>query len=225
MALQLEDYALLGDTHSAALVGFDGSIDWLCLPRFDSGACFAALLGTPEHGRWLLAPAGGHRATARRYRDDTLVLETEFTTADGAVRVVDCMPVRHDGRPDVFRRVEGLSGRVGVRSEVTIRLDYGHVVPWFRRGGPAHSAFAGPDALTLDGDVAHERQGDDLVADFALGAGENAEFRLHLVDPAATSPPRTPRSGRASPRPSAGGGTGRPTAATRGRTATRWSAR
>ena len=109
MALQLEDYALLGDTHSAALVGFDGSIDWLCLPRFDSGACFAALLGTPEHGRWLLAPAGGHRATARRYRDDTLVLETEFTTADGAVRVVDCMPVRHDGRPDVFRRVEGLS--------------------------------------------------------------------------------------------------------------------
>src|SRR6187551_1374327 len=106
MALRLEDYALLGDTRSAALVGYDGSIDWLCLPRFDSGACFSALLGTPEHGRWLLA-------------------------AEGAVRVVDCMSMQHDGRSNVFRRVEGLSGRVPMRSEVTILLDYGHVVPWF----------------------------------------------------------------------------------------------
>jgi GH15 family glucan-1,4-alpha-glucosidase len=183
MALQLEDYALLGATCSAALVGFDGSIDWLCLPRFDSGACFSALLGGPEHGRWLLAPAGGHRATDRRYRRDTLVLETEFTTAEGAVRVVDCMPMQHDGRSDVFRRVEGLSGRVRVRSEVAIRLDYGHVVPWFREVGKRSSAFAGPDALTLDGDVPHGREGDDLVAEFALGAGENAEFRLTWSTP------------------------------------------
>jgi GH15 family glucan-1,4-alpha-glucosidase len=183
MALQLEDYALIADTHSAALVGYDGSIDWLCLPRFDSGACFAALLGTPEHGRWLLAPAGEHRASGRRYRDDSLVLETEFTTADGAVRVVDCMPVRHDSRPDVFRRVEGLSGRVRVRSEVTMRLDYGHVVPWFREVGKRTSAFAGPDALTLDGDVAHLREGDDVIAEFELAAGENAEFRLTWSTP------------------------------------------
>jgi GH15 family glucan-1,4-alpha-glucosidase len=183
MALQLEDYALIGDTHSAALVGYDGSIDWLCLPRFDSGACFAALLGGPEHGRWLLAPAGERRATGRRYRDDTLVLETEFTTAAGAVRVVDCMPVRSDGRPDVFRRIEGLSGRVRVRSEVTFRFDYGHVVPWFREIGKRTSAFAGPDTLTLDGDVAHVRQNDDLVADFTLHAGDHVEFRLTWSTP------------------------------------------
>ena len=183
MALQLEDYALLGDTRSAALVGYDGSIDWLCLPRFDSGACFSALLGTPEHGRWLLAPAGGHRATARRYRADTLILETEFTTAEGAVRVVDCMPMQHDGRSDVFRRRRGLSGRVPMRSEVTILLDYGHVVPWFREVGRRSSAFAGPDALTLDADVAHARKGDDLVAEFALAAGDHVEFRLTWSTP------------------------------------------
>jgi GH15 family glucan-1,4-alpha-glucosidase len=183
MALHLEDYALLGDTRSAALVGIDGSIDWLCLPRFDSGACFAALLGTPENGRWLLAPAGGHRATSRRYRDDTLVLETEFTTADGTVRVVDCMPMHGDGRSDVFRRVEGIAGRVGLHSEVTIRLDYGDVVPWFREVGRRSSAFAGPDALTLDGDVPHAREGDDLVADFRLAAGEHAEFRFTWSTP------------------------------------------
>src|SRR4029079_19585802 len=106
---------------SAGLVGYDGSIDWLCLPRFDSAASFAALLGGPEHGRWLLAPAGEFRPTGRRYRGDTLVLETELTCADGAVRVVYCMPVQLDGPSDVFRRVEGLSGRVRVRSTVTMR--------------------------------------------------------------------------------------------------------
>src|SRR3954462_4998524 len=102
VALPLEDYALIGDIQTAALVGRDGSIDWLCLPRFDSGACFAALLGTPEHGRWLLAPRGEVRSTRRRYRDGTLVLETEHETAAGAVRVVDCMPVRVRS-PDLVR--------------------------------------------------------------------------------------------------------------------------
>ena len=183
MALQLEDYALIGDTRSAGLVGYDGSIDWLCLPRFDSAASFAALLGGPEHGRWLLAPAGEFRPTGRRYRGDTLVLETEFTCADGAVRVVDCMPVQLDGPSDVFRRVEGLSGRVRVRSTVTMRLDYGQVVPWFREIGLRTSAFAGPDALTLDGDVPHAREGDDVVADFWLDAGRHAEFRLTWSTP------------------------------------------
>ena len=183
MALQLEDYALIGDTRSAGLVGYDGSIDWMCLPRFDSAACFAALLGAPEHGRWLLAPVGEHRASGRRYRDDTLVLETDFTCADGAIRVVDCMPVRNDGRSDVFRRVEGLVGRVRVRSAITMRLDYGHVVPWLREVGRRTTAFAGPDALTIDGDVAHARDGDDVVADFRLDAGEHAEFRLTWSTP------------------------------------------
>src|SRR3954466_10417621 len=100
MPLKLEDYGLIGDTHTAALVGNDGSIDWLFLPRFDTAPCLTALLGDRDHGRWLLAPAGGHRATGRRYRPDSLVLETDFTTADGTVRVVDCMPVRGE-RPDV----------------------------------------------------------------------------------------------------------------------------
>ena len=134
MPLRLEDYGLIGDTHTAALVGYDGSIDWLCLPRFDSGACFAALLGDERHGRWLLAPTGGHRATDRRYRGESLVLETNFTTADGTVRVTDCMPVRGD-RPEVSRRVECLTGRVTMRSEVVIRLDYGKVAPWIRDAG------------------------------------------------------------------------------------------
>ncbi|HEX2893963.1 MAG TPA: glycoside hydrolase family 15 protein [Marmoricola sp.] len=182
MALQLEDYGLIGDTQTAALVGYDGSIDWLCLPRFDSGACFAALLGDEGHGRWLLAPAGGHRATDRRYRENSLVLETDFTTAEGTVRVIDCMPVRAD-HPEVVRRVECLSGRVTMRSELVIRLDYGKVVPWIRDVGRRSTALAGPDTLTLDSDVAHDRRDSDLVAEFALSAGEHAEFRLAWSEP------------------------------------------
>jgi GH15 family glucan-1,4-alpha-glucosidase len=182
MPLRLEDYGLIGDTHTAALVGRDGSIDWLCVPRFDSGACFAALLGKRETGRWLLAPAGRHRATARRYRDDTLVLETEFTTPDGAVRVVDCMPVTGD-RPNVFRRVEGISGRVRMRSELVLRLDYGYVAPWIREVGRRASAIAGPDALTLDSDVEHQQEGDDLVAEFSVEAGEHVDLRLAWSTP------------------------------------------
>ena len=187
MPLQLEDYGLIGDTQTAALVGYDGSIDWLCLPRFDSGACFAALLGEHQHGRWLLAPAGGHRAAGRRYRQDTLVLETDFRTAEGAVRVIDCMPIRGE-RPEVLRRVEGLSGRVRMRSELVLRLDYGHVVPWIREVGRRSSAFAGPDTLTLDSDVEHHRQGHDVVAEFSLDAGQHAQFRLTWSKPRGQPP-------------------------------------
>src|SRR5215475_1209025 len=107
MALPIEDYAYIGDLHTGGLVGRDGSIDWLCVPRFDAGACFAALLGTPEHGRWLLAPRGGARRTRRAYRDATLVLETEFETDDGVVKLVDCMTPR-ERHPDVLRVVEGV---------------------------------------------------------------------------------------------------------------------
>jgi GH15 family glucan-1,4-alpha-glucosidase len=180
MPLRLEDYGLIGDTQSAALVGYDGSIDWLCLPRFDSAACFAALLGDHGNGRWLLAPAGGHRATGRRYRPDTLVLETEFTTADGAVRVTDCMPIRQ-GLPDVFRRVEGLSGRVRMRSEVVLRPEYGSVVPWVRQAGRRVLAAAGPDGFTLDSDVDHGLDQDDphaIVAEFDVPAGRHVDLRL-----------------------------------------------
>ncbi|HEX3732380.1 MAG TPA: glycoside hydrolase family 15 protein [Mycobacteriales bacterium] len=187
MPLQLEDYGLIGDTQSAALVGYDGSIDWLCLPRFDSGACFAALLGDRDHGRWLLAPTGGHRATGRRYRPDTLVLETEFTTADGTVRVTDCMPIR-SGQPDVFRRVEGLSGRVRMRSEVVLRFDYGHVFPWVRREGRRTELLAGPDRIVVDSDVEHSREGEDVVAEFEVEAGQHVDFRLAWMGPSSQLP-------------------------------------
>src|SRR4051795_253895 len=126
----LEDYGLIGDMHSAALVGRDGGVDWLCLPRFDSASCFSALLGDERDGRWLLAPAGEVRASARRYRPGTLVLETEFETADGAVRVIDFMPRRGSGPPRVMRIVEGVRGRVPMRTELRVRPDYATIAPW-----------------------------------------------------------------------------------------------
>src|SRR4051794_39572353 len=129
MPSRIEDYALVGDCRAVALVARDGSVDWLCTPRFDSAACFAALLGAPEHGRWLLAPAGAVRATRRRYREGTLVLETEFETDEGTVAVVDCMPAGGRGH-DLVRRVEGRSGRVPMRMQLVIRFDYGSIVPW-----------------------------------------------------------------------------------------------
>ena len=151
---RIEDYAVLGDLGTAALVGIDGSIDWLCLPRFDSPACFAALLGTPEHGRWLLAPEGEYTVT-RRYLEDSFVLETTYTTEEGVVQVVDAMPVG-DGRADVVRQVSGLRGSVRMRHEWVVRLDYGKVRPWVHRivdehGHPALNAVAGPDMLVLRG--------------------------------------------------------------------------
>src|SRR5205823_8289607 len=165
MACRIEDYGLIGDCETAALVGNDGSIDWLCVPRFDSGACFAALLGTPEHGRWLVAPAAAARATRRAYRDDTLVLETEFETADGAVRVVDCMPPR-DSHPNIVRVVEGVRGRVPMQMELVIRFEYGSVVPWVRRlPDGTLAAIAGPDALYLRTPVAHRGRGFTTVGE------------------------------------------------------------
>src|SRR5215831_7110706 len=142
---RIEDYALIGDLQTAALVERGGSIDWLCFPRFDSGACFAALLGHSKNGRWLLAPKSGG-TTTRRYLHDTLVLETTWENEEGAVRVLDFMPPR--GRaPDVVRIVEGVRGRVHMRSELVIRFDYGRIVPWVRRVDNARVAVAGPDAL------------------------------------------------------------------------------
>src|SRR5215216_2916311 len=123
---------MVGDTQTAALVGDDGSVDWMCAPRFDSGACFAGLLGNEDHGRWLLAPAAGGRAARRRYRDGTLVMETEFETDDGAVTVIDCMPPR-SGEPDLVRLVVGRKGQVSMRMELVMRFDYGSFVPWVRR--------------------------------------------------------------------------------------------
>ncbi len=168
---------MIGDCETAALISRDGSIDWLCLPRFDSGACFAALLGTPEHGRWLLAPAGGVRRVRRAYRGDSLVLETLYDTEDGTVAVIDCMPIR-DGAADVVRVVEGRSGRVPMQMELVMRFDYGAVVPWVQRIPRGIRAIAGPDLLTLQGDVPLRGENLRTFAEFSVGAGERVVFDL-----------------------------------------------
>jgi GH15 family glucan-1,4-alpha-glucosidase len=178
MSLPIENYALVGDCHTAALVGNDGSIDWLCLPRFDSGACFAALLGGPEHGRWLLAPAAPPTQVRRRYRGDTLILETEFDTEEGSVRVIDFMPLS-DKRWDIVRIVEGLSGRVDMRMELGVRFDYGSIVPWVHRSQGILLLTAGPDTLELSASVAIEGENMHSVAEFSVSAGERESFTLN----------------------------------------------
>jgi len=178
MALRIEDYALIGDTQTAALVGLDGSIDWLCLPRFDSPACFAALLGDDSHGRWLIAPEGEVTRTERRYRDGTLVLETDFHTPGGVLQVVDSMPIR-DEAPDVVRVARCLEGRVNVRMELVLRFDFGRVVPWVRRSEDGGlTAIVGPDAVHLI--PGRPTRGRDLttVAEFELEAGDDVSFVL-----------------------------------------------
>ncbi len=173
----IENYGVIGDLQSAALVARSGSLDWLCFPRFDSGACFAALLGTEDHGRWLLAPASQSTDVRRRYRDRTLVLETDYRTAAGSVRVVDFMPPRTRDL-NVIRVVEGLSGSVPMRMQLVIRFDYGSIVPWVRNADGALLAIAGPDALTLHTPV--PTRGEDLttVAEFTVAKGERVPFVL-----------------------------------------------
>jgi GH15 family glucan-1,4-alpha-glucosidase len=174
---RIEDYALIGDLQTAALVSREGSIDWCCFPRFDSGACFAALLGTPDDGRWLLAPSVPVRRVTRRYRTDTLILESIFETEEGTVRAIDFMPPR-DEVPDIVRIVEGLDGDVPMRSELALRLDYGHIVPWVRRVDHARLAIAGPDAFAYRTPV--DVRGEDMktVSDFTLAVGERIPFAL-----------------------------------------------
>jgi GH15 family glucan-1,4-alpha-glucosidase len=175
--LPLEDYALIGDCETAALVGRNGSIDWLSFPRFDSRACFAALLGTPENGRWLLGPRGDVSSVRRWYHADTLILETEFTTADGVVSLIDFMPVR-SGLPDLVRIVVGHRGQVHMRLELVIRFDYGSIVPWVRSTPRGISAIGGPDTLTLHSDVRLHGEGFRTVADFVVSAGQRLAFDL-----------------------------------------------
>jgi GH15 family glucan-1,4-alpha-glucosidase len=175
--MRIEDYALIGDLQTAALVGRNGSIDWLCFPRFDSGACFAALLGNEHHGRWLLAPAGPVTHTSRRYRPGTLVLETEFETDEGTVQVIDFMPPR--GRyPDVMRIVKGVRGRVPMRMQLVIRFDYGSIVPWVKRRQGSLTAIGGPDALILRTQVPTRGEDYTTVAEFEVAAGDWIPFAL-----------------------------------------------
>jgi GH15 family glucan-1,4-alpha-glucosidase len=173
--MRIEDYGLIGDLHTAALVGCNGSIDWLCFPRFDSGSCFAGLLGTERDGRWLLRPEGEIRGCERRYRERTLVHELDFETDEGSVRVIDFMPPRGND-PDVVRIVEGLSGTVRMRMELVIRFDYGSIVPWVRRVGDALIAVAGPDAVALRTPVDVRGENLSTVADFTVSAGERVPF-------------------------------------------------
>jgi GH15 family glucan-1,4-alpha-glucosidase len=174
---RIEDYALIGDLQAAALVERGGSIDWLCVPRFDSGACFAALLGDPENGRWLLEPVDD-ATSSRRYLHDTMVLETTWETTGGVARVFDFMPPRGKA-PDVARIVEGVEGEVRMRSELVIRFDYGHVLPWVRRtDGDMRVAIAGPDALCFRTPAATRGERMSTLSDFTVEEGERVPFVL-----------------------------------------------
>lgn len=177
MALRIENYALIGDCQTAALVANDGSIDWLCLPRFDSPACFAALLGDAGNGRWAISPSGLVRSVRRRYLDNTLVLETEFTTDAGVVAVIDFMPVR-DTRPDLIRIVEGRRGSVPLQMDLVIRTDYGSVVPWVRQADDGLAAIAGPNALRLRTPVKTHGKNLTTVAEFTVAPGQRVPFAL-----------------------------------------------
>jgi len=177
MASRIEDYALIGDCHTAALVARNGSIDWLCFPRFDGGACFAALLGTDDHGRWLIAPADENYRVRRRYRDGTLVLETDYETAEGAVTLIDCMPPR-SREPDLVRIVVGRRGQVRMRMQLIIRFDYGSIIPWVRRIEGGIRAVAGPDTLVLQAGVELRNENFRTEAEFSVGEGQRVPFVL-----------------------------------------------
>ena len=180
MTTRIEDYALIGNTHTAALVGRDGSVDWLCMPRFDSGACFAALLGTSENGRWQIAPDAAPTAVRRRYRGDTLVLETEFELAGGGrIALIDFMPIcERAGRIDLIRIVEGRRGVVPMRMEAVFRFDYGRIVPWVRSRDYGLSAVAGPDAVQLRTPVPMHGENLKTVATFEVAEGDRIPFTL-----------------------------------------------
>ena len=195
MPSRIEDYALIGDCETAALVSKDGSIDWLCWPRFDSGACFSALLGDPSHGRWLIAPAtdaGAEIRVSRRYTPNTLILETEFASADGkdAVVVVDSMPLR-EGRDSshVVRLVVGKRGEMRMHTEWIVRFGYGGWVPWVSRSDAGDLvAIAGPDMVLLRTPIELRGEGFTTVGDFAVSAGQRLPFVLtyapsHLPQP------------------------------------------
>jgi len=192
--LRIEDYALIGDCHTAALVGRNGSIDWLCWPRFDSPACFAALLGTGDNGFWRISPLAGQVSARRHYRPGTLVLETEFETAEGAVSLIDFMPAR-SGQADLVRIVVGRRGRVAMQSEGVLRFDYGASVPWVTLGADRFSAraVAGPDMTLLCSPVPLENRDRRTVARFEVAAGETLAFVLthapsHLEVPRRVDP-------------------------------------
>ncbi|MBV8964169.1 MAG: glycoside hydrolase family 15 protein, partial [Hyphomicrobiales bacterium] len=193
MSHPIEDYAMIGDCRTAALVAREGAIEWLCLPRFDSPACFAKILGEEEHGFWRIAARDAGAEITRAYRGDSLILETEHRTPKGAVRVIDLMPTGTKG-PQVVRLVEGLAGEVDMRMELAIRFEYGRTVPWVTRTG-WHDirAVAGPNTLILRADVETHGEDQRTVADFSVKEGECLAFALawgrsHEIDPTPVDP-------------------------------------
>ena len=174
---RIEDYAVIGDLQSAALISTAGSIDWLCLPRFDSPACFAALLDSPDAGHWQLAPASGGTCTRRQYLEDTMILQTDWTTPDGQIRVTDFMPPRGKA-PDVVRIVEGVSGAVPITSTLRLRFDYGRVVPWVRHSSGQVVAVAGPDSVRLVTPVETSGHEWATISEFTVRAGDRVPFVL-----------------------------------------------
>ncbi|MFJ8621731.1 glycoside hydrolase family 15 protein [Kitasatospora sp. NPDC093550] len=196
MAGGIEDYALIGDLQTAALVGRDGSVDWLCLPRFDSPSCFAGLLGDQRHGAWRIAPDGAAECHTRRYRDDSLVLESEWHTAGGRVRITDFMPQRGQGgrrEPQLIRIVEGLEGTVAMRGTLRLRFNYGRIDPWVRRTGHHRVAVAGPDSAWLRVPAGVHTYGLDGVttSEFTVTAGLRVPFALTWQPSHLASAPRT----------------------------------
>ena len=198
MSAPIEDYALIGDCETAALVSRGGSIDWLCWPRFDSGACFAALLGTPEHGRWLLAPADSAARSRRQYRGETMILETEHETPDGCVLVIDFMPI-HDRQSNIVRTVIGKRGRVPMKTEIVFRFDYGSIVPWVSRlDDGSLRAVAGPDMVVVRSKVQLHGKHLTTVGEFVVDEGDEVSFVMtwgpsHLEPPTAANPKRALR--------------------------------
>ena len=180
MASRIEDYALIGDCETAALVGRDGSIDWLCWPRFDSGACFASLLGTPENGHWKLSPAIEIKRVNRQYQKGTLILETEFETKQGAVTLTDFMPLR-EKHSHLIRLVRCTRGQVPMRMELTLRFDYGESIPWVtRESDDSLRAIAGPNMVFLHTSAQHHGDDHRTISEFTIAEGQTIPFRLNL---------------------------------------------
>lgn len=192
--MRIEDYAFLSDTQTGALIGRDGSVDWLCMPRFDSAACFARLVGTEKNGFWKIAPEEDAKVS-RSYRDGSLILDTEFTTLNGRVRLTDFMPLR-DESPDLIRVVEGLEGRVSMRMDLVIRFDYGLTEPWVRQTREGWTAICGPNAFLLQSDVETYGTDHSTRADFVMRPGRKVAF-VFTWYPSHTRPPRPARSKRA----------------------------
>jgi GH15 family glucan-1,4-alpha-glucosidase len=188
MAAKIEDYAVIGDCETAGLVDRNGSIDWLCWPDFSSEACFAALLGSEENGYWKIAPADAEFRTTRRYRDHTLILETTFETAEGAVHLIDFMPAR-GAHSDVFRIVEGIRGKVAMRMDLSLRFDYGRTIPWVTGIPDGVRAVAGPNLAVLHASIPVHGENLTTVAGFTVSHGERVSFRSHMDCPTKTSRP------------------------------------